>query len=197
MPKGTRVYRDRTCPCGKVQKRLFRTTIGMRCGECISRDKLERVKAPEYQSRAKRLSSALAEIESCLENNSAIPEDFGEIESLKEEMESWRDGMEGTGLENTSKFEEVSETADGLENGLSELESAVSDYNSSAEESYGGDTCSHCSGECEEWKPEEGGPETGCEEDCETCKEAALEDSAGQVREALSELENVSFPGMY
>jgi hypothetical protein len=48
--------------------------------------------------------------------NSKLEElDFGEIEALKDEMCSWRDNMEGTNLENTSKYEEVSECADALE----------------------------------------------------------------------------------
>ncbi len=46
----------------------------------------------------------------------ALPEpDFGEVESLVEEMTNWRDGMSGTGLENTAKFEEVGSAADALE----------------------------------------------------------------------------------
>lgn len=46
----------------------------------------------------------------------ALPEpDFGEVESLAEEMANWRDGMSGTGLEYTAKYEEVEYAADGLE----------------------------------------------------------------------------------
>jgi len=46
----------------------------------------------------------------------ALPEpDFGEVESLMDEMANWRDGMSGTGLEYTAKFEEVESAADELE----------------------------------------------------------------------------------
>lgn len=39
-----------------------------------------------------------------------------EATSLGEEMRSWADGMSGTNLENTSKFQEVEEAADTVEN---------------------------------------------------------------------------------
>jgi chromosome segregation ATPase len=47
-----------------------------------------------------------------------------EIQSLSEEMRSWADNMEGagTGLENTEKYERVSEAADILEEQGSEFE---------------------------------------------------------------------------
>lgn len=42
----------------------------------------------------------------------------GDLESLQEEIGSWRDNMEGTGLENTSKYESVSECAGQLDTAL-------------------------------------------------------------------------------
>lgn len=48
--------------------------------------------------------------------------DFGEFESLKYEMESWASNMEGTNLECTSRYETVSETASTLEDIISNLE---------------------------------------------------------------------------
>jgi len=48
-----------------------------------------------------------------------------EIQSLSEEMCSWRDNMEGTPLENTTKYETVSECADILETQANELDSVV------------------------------------------------------------------------
>jgi iron only hydrogenase large subunit-like protein len=42
--------------------------------------------------------------------------DISDIESLRDEMTEWRDNMDGTGLENTSKYEAVSEAADQLDN---------------------------------------------------------------------------------
>jgi len=38
-----------------------------------------------------------------------------ELSSLAEEMGNWRDNMEGTNLENTTRYEEISECADTLE----------------------------------------------------------------------------------
>lgn len=49
--------------------------------------------------------------------------DMGELETLRDEMTEWRDNMDGTGLENTSKFQEVSDAADTLENQVDELSS--------------------------------------------------------------------------
>lgn len=49
-----------------------------------------------------------------------------DLESLSEEMGSWRDNMEGTALENTGKYETVSECADTLEDQSSSLDDAVS-----------------------------------------------------------------------
>jgi chromosome segregation ATPase len=51
----------------------------------------------------------------------------GEIESLSDEMSSWRDNMEGTNLEYTSKYETVSESADVLEDQLGNLENVISE----------------------------------------------------------------------
>lgn len=41
--------------------------------------------------------------------------DCSEIDDLAQELGDWRDNMQGTGLENTAKFEEVSDTAGTLE----------------------------------------------------------------------------------
>ena len=50
---------------------------------------------------------------------------YSEIQELTEEMESWRDNLQGTGLESTGKFSEVEEAADTLANSSSECESQV------------------------------------------------------------------------
>lgn len=47
----------------------------------------------------------------------------GDLEDLKDEMESWASNMEGTSLEYTSKYETVSETASALEDVISDIES--------------------------------------------------------------------------
>jgi methyl-accepting chemotaxis protein len=50
-----------------------------------------------------------------------------EIASLADEMSEWRDNMEGTNLEYTSKYETVSESADTLEDQSSSLEDVISE----------------------------------------------------------------------
>lgn len=40
---------------------------------------------------------------------------MSELADLRDDLVSWRDGMSGTGLENTSKYEEVDEAANALE----------------------------------------------------------------------------------
>ena len=48
--------------------------------------------------------------------------DISEIECLRDEIENWKSGMEGTNLENSSKYSDLEECYDSLENGISELE---------------------------------------------------------------------------
>jgi len=69
---------------------------------------------PKIPSRATRLSDALSKIEGGM----------GEIEVLADEMESWRDNMQGTNLENTDKYSRVEEAADTLRQGCDDLENA-------------------------------------------------------------------------
>jgi len=45
----------------------------------------------------------------------ALEDAKSEVSALAEEIGEWRDNMDGTGLENTMKYEEVSEAADSLE----------------------------------------------------------------------------------
>jgi len=45
----------------------------------------------------------------------ALEDAKSELSSLAEEMGEWRDNMEGTSLENTSRYDEVMECADTLE----------------------------------------------------------------------------------
>ena len=42
--------------------------------------------------------------------------DFSEIESLGEEMRNWADGLSGTNLENSEKYQRIEEAADTCEN---------------------------------------------------------------------------------
>jgi len=71
-------------------------------------------------SRATRLSDALSKID----------EGLSEIEALADEMDSWRDNMQGTNLENTEKYSRVEETADTLRQGYDDIESARGDLDS-------------------------------------------------------------------
>lgn len=41
--------------------------------------------------------------------------DLCDLEDLKSEIGDWRDNMDGSGLENTDKFQEVSDCADELD----------------------------------------------------------------------------------
>lgn len=68
----------------------------------------------KQKSRATRLSNAC----------SKIAEGIAEIEELKDEIVSWKEGMEGTNLEQTAKYSELEECADQLENAVSELDSS-------------------------------------------------------------------------
>lgn len=60
------------------------------------------------------------EIQAMFEGLSSV--DVGEIEELRDEIDNWKSGMEGTNLENTSKYSELEECYDTLENGISSLE---------------------------------------------------------------------------
>lgn len=53
--------------------------------------------------------------------------DASEIEELASEMEEWRDGMSGTSLESTEKYNAVDEAADTLRDTFTELESQIDD----------------------------------------------------------------------
>lgn len=69
-------------------------------------------KVEEPKTRSERLAKA----EELAEEAKSI------VEELFDEMENWRDGMEGTGLENTAKYNVVSEACDNLEEIKSQLE---------------------------------------------------------------------------
>ena len=48
-----------------------------------------------------------------------------EVETLRDEIENWSSGMEGTNLENTSKYEALGECRDALEDAMSTLDGVV------------------------------------------------------------------------
>lgn len=68
------------------------------------------------ESRSARLASVLDDLGSALEDAKS------EVESLKDEIEEWKSGMEGTNLENTEKYQTLSDCYDALEEMLSRLE---------------------------------------------------------------------------
>lgn len=74
---------------------------------------------PPQESRATRLANAISQIQNGL----------GEVESLAEELTSWKDNMAdaGTGLENTDKYSRLEEAVGTLESAKDSIESAVSD----------------------------------------------------------------------
>lgn len=69
------------------------------------------------RTRFKTYTSTLGECLGCV----------SDLQDLAEEMGSWRDGMDGTGLENTEKYELVSTAADELEEHSNQLEHVESD----------------------------------------------------------------------
>jgi len=71
----------------------------------------------KYQSRAKRLSEAL----------DLIDQGYSMVSDLADEMESWRDNMSGTNLENTEKYNTVDECAETLRSAADEIETAKGD----------------------------------------------------------------------
>jgi len=128
---------------------------------------VKKVVSPEYKSRATRLSECLGNIGSIAEQLTELKDqaeeenvsdedkariveeantamsglDISEIESLKEEIESWRDNMSGTPLESTEKYSRLEECADALDDigsatdsltteisSVDELESVISEY---------------------------------------------------------------------
>ena len=66
----------------------------------------------KYKSRATRLLEAL----------DLIDQEMSEIDALAEAMESWRDNMTGTNLENTQKYQDDQECAEALRQAHDDIE---------------------------------------------------------------------------
>lgn len=144
----------------------------------------------------------------------------GEVESLQEEIGSWRDNMEGTGLENTSKFEQVSECADQLDNALGALPEEVPEA-VKAEKVFVSPVILRVSASYRSKKKFRGGPSRAARLDeatgiVETLMDAVrekrekmeqrastaeaateLEEFEGELQNALDEAQSVDFPGMF
>jgi hypothetical protein len=147
----------------------------------------------------------------------------GDMESLQEEISSWRDNMEGTGLENTSKFEQVSECADQLDNAVQAVPEKVPEAVKDLKVFVSPITL-RVSASYRSAKKFRGGPSRAARldeatgivetlmdaarqkrEDAEVGKQSAksealqveLEEFEGELQNALDEAQSVDFPGMF
>lgn len=73
----------------------------------------------KYKSRATRLDEAMKN----------LIEPIEEVRILKEELEEWMSNLQGTNLENTTKYEQLEEAVSLLE----DLESGLEDIQSNAD----------------------------------------------------------------
>lgn len=123
--------------------------------------------AGKWTSIAERLREATT----AKEATDAVSDlDTSEFESLKEEIENWRDNMSSANMEHLPKYEEVEEAADSLDNiDVSNVEGRTyegADYDADSAE------------EAPEWRDQ-------------------AEEDADELENAASELEQVNFPGMF
>ena len=137
--------------CGEMEKKMVK----------CEHFKEPRVKKPKYRSRATRCAdccSTLQDIAQELKDlDTEVSEertkeviieeaqeilnrlDYSELEILKEEIESWRDNMSGTALENTEKYQTLDECVSTLDDVISTLEgvgeiSSIDDIENAADE---------------------------------------------------------------
>jgi uncharacterized coiled-coil DUF342 family protein len=69
----------------------------------------------KQKSKATRVAEAAGNIRDKLE----------EATMVKDEYESWRDGLEGTNLESAPIYEQLTETIDAMDNAIAEIESGL------------------------------------------------------------------------
>lgn len=132
----------------------YPTDVKIQCDKCEAKGNCG--DAPSKSSGQKCIESWVKfdlqkQLKKKLEEAQSIVDDvdFSELESLTEEMTSWRDNMSGTGLENTSKYEAVDEAASTLEGidtsmntsieSASDIDEAISELNDKADELEGVD----------------------------------------------------------
>lgn len=96
--------------------------------------------------------------------------DSSEVESLKDEIESWKSNLEGTNLEYSSKYQDLSDVVDSLDNAIDSMSSI--NFDAAHEIAFE-----------DEAIPEDISSEL-----------ATIADAIGDI---ISQLEDVSFPGMY
>ena len=138
----------------------------------------------------------------------AIENGQQDLEELKEEMCSWRDNMEGTPAENSPRFETVTETADTLENMETVDPDDLPEGVGSSWTKYGNQKVTsgrqktpsravRCSNACAALEAaagflEEVDSDTADDDVTEACTQMATE-----LREIISDVEGLEFPGMY
>jgi hypothetical protein len=145
---------------------------------------------------------------------------YSGVEELKDEMCEWRDNMESANMTQVPKFEEVSEAADSLDNAYTDLESAVGDIENIKDEKLldlmetkvqyqyhpfragrGRSRSDRLSDVCEDVRRAydrlmeliDAEDRSGLSED--TAQE--VRDALDSIEGALTDLEGVSFPGMF
>jgi chromosome segregation ATPase len=137
--------KTRRVPYGTFQSADGKTISEQTYARTITRDGVEykRVPEPKPKSRADRLSDIKSDIENAANelrdladsagelNDDEIREqalavinaiEWGDLEELMSEMESWRDNMSSANMEHLPKYDEVSEAYDNLESMKDELE---------------------------------------------------------------------------
>lgn len=140
----------------------------------------------------------------------ALGDAFQELEDLKDEMMEWRDNMDGTGLENTEKFEEVEAAADVLDNiEAVELPAELEDVGNESIEyvemvnrrkARGQSRAVRCGNsvaiiEAAILRLEES--RDAANESGESGRADAIEDVLGELESAKDEAEPIEFPGMF
>lgn len=89
--------------------------------------------ARKSNSRAARLERAMDairdELRSAVETaiDQVKQDHVGDIEELRDEIENWKTGLEGTNLENSQKYSDLDECYNELDNLLSEIDSMSAD----------------------------------------------------------------------
>jgi seryl-tRNA synthetase len=78
-------------------------------------DEDEAAKEPSAATKKKAEEVLREGVKELSQRVAGISYDLSEVESLAEEIGNWRDGMSGTGLENTGKYSEVEDCASELE----------------------------------------------------------------------------------
>lgn len=114
------------------------------------------------------------EIREIAEKIFAIKIDYSEVTELMDEMQCWRDGLEGTNLEYSEKFDRITDASDTLENIESEL--SIIEIPSVNKENWIKKVINN---------PD---PDESADE---------VEEIADTIEEQANELENVEFPTMY